>query len=172
MGFWLVVCWVRRALHCCITCLRRFVKWELYYNSQQFICILMLVPCNYSNASSFIFPICEWGGVVGLQFLMQWNIWEHLPTCSQSSWLPDRGGIQTNKRYFAYKLRVQCENGKGSQTFVHSVVTWSNLLFVQRLPCEPRALKKCRYLLKIVVWCFGSFLPPKDCMSLLHCSHL
>jgi len=53
---------------------------------------------------------------------------EHLGTPSQV--LPDSGGFWTRTRYFALKMRVQCEKEEGAQKFVLSVVIWNSLLLV------------------------------------------
>lgn len=60
-------------------------------------------------ASGFIFPICEWGGVMCLQYLPSAVV--YLGTPSQV--LPDKGGIWKRTRLLDFKITVWCEKEEG-----------------------------------------------------------
>lgn len=156
MGFGLVVCWVRGALHCCITSWWRFLE----ANGRYIITPSRALPCWYlflvtsTMTSGLIFPICEWGGVMCLQFLP--STVDHLGTPSQV--FPDRGAFGQEQDILLLRWESSVRKRKEHKCLC---AQW---LYGEAASCTTPILwaqstEKCCYLLKTVAWCFGCFFP-------------
>lgn len=90
-----------------------------------------------SMASGFDFPICEREGVICPLYLL--SVVQHMATLSQ--FFSFQRGKLDKKRYFAFKMRVDCEKEEGPQT---SCTQWlyGGACFLY-LSYEPRVLKMC-----------------------------
>lgn len=133
MGFGLVVCWVRGALHCCITSWWRFL--EVNGHCIVTFVMLILVPCNLTVASGFIFPICEWGEWCACStFLLQWSIWEHPPTYYLT--------FGQEQAILLLRWESSVRKRKNHKYFVHSVVLYGAACFLyDTYPVSPDCWK-------------------------------
>lgn len=160
MGFGLVVCWVRRALNCCVACWRRCVELNGNYTVTPsslfaFWCLFhattaMLPASSFLSVSEGTWWACS-------TFLMQWNIFPHVPRALD--YLTEEAFGQTQD-ILLINWGSSVKKRRGSQTSVHSVVTWAACCLPNAYLVSPEHWKRALLSSESCSFMFWLFLSP------------